>query len=615
MATIITVHGTFAHAGGTAEQPEGEPQGLQWWETGSAFDHDIRTNVEAANGQLDVVPFKWSGDNSELGRRAAGSKLLEQMRGLEARGEPYCVIGHSHGGSVISAALLEGGSRKLTLGNLKRWITVGTPFVKMEKERWLFSRLDLLRKVIFVASMMLFLMFLFYLVAEIFSRQKHMVLGDAAPGVLIFTGLMMSMPIVTSYFVLGYLDSRSMLTHRKVAVERARNAFGARWLSLAHRDDEAIQGLGFLPGAKLSFFDRSFAVSTLTLASVIALPLVYLWVITSPAAMVRIGDWVKEAFYSKRLPAEAAAEIKNIKGLNPSLGPRTDASGAPVARNATRRDYREKRQEIERRFPGAVAIAERESRFVDRFFEINNKPCAGGKLCGGGHDLRINSALLLHVVTDELASAFGTDELGNWRDRLLASLLLPAFLVPVLACLFALVLMLLIRTAAILFSRATSSMLNDLTNTEVKRAAFGNDTEGEIAVGAADRPSWLDQSKPRLPVAVGDLVTNYSNSIASNSLAKFRRAIGTLASVEPKHTADTAIMTYFTWKELVHSSYFDVAEFRKLVAQAISRTDGFRPSAAFQADPDFARTTEWLSTVEAPMPMAAPATSSRRRAA
>lgn len=615
MATIITVHGTFAHAGGTAEQPEGEPQGLQWWETGSAFDHDIRTNAEAANGQLDVVPFKWSGDNSELGRRAAGSKLLEQMRGLEARGEPYCVIGHSHGGSVISAALLEGGSRKLTLDNLKRWITVGTPFVKMEKERWLFSRLDLLRKVIFVASMMLFLMFLFYLVAEIFSRQKHMVLGDAAPGVLIFTGLMMSMPIVTSYFVLGYLDSRSMLTHRKVAVERARNAFGARWLSLAHRDDEAIQGLGFLPGAKLSFFDRSFAVSTLTLASVIALPLVYLWVITSPAAMVRIGDWVKEAFYSKRLPAEAAAEIKNIKGLNPSLGPRTDASGAPVARNATRRDYREKRQEIERRFPGAVAIAERETRFVDRFFEVNNKPCDGGKLCGGGHDLRINSALLLHVVTDELASAFGTDELGNWRDRLLASLLLPAFLVPVLACLFALVLMLLIRTAAILFSRATSSMLNDLTNTEVKRAAFGNDTEGEIAVGAADRPSWLDQSKPRLPVAVGDLVTNYSNSIASNSLAKFRRAIGTLASVEPKHTADTAIMTYFTWKELVHSSYFDVAEFRKLVAQAISRTDGFRPSAAFQADPDFARTTEWLSTVEAPMPMAAPATSSRRRAA
>ena len=615
MATIITVHGTFAHAGGTAEQPEGEPQGLQWWETGSAFDHDIRTNVEAANGQLDVVPFKWSGDNSELGRRAAGSKLLEQMRGLEARGEPYCVIGHSHGGSVISAALLEGGSRKLTLDNLKRWITVGTPFVKMEKERWLFSRLDLLRKVIFVASMMLFLMFLFYLVAEIFSRQKHMVLGDAAPGVLIFTGLMMSMPIVTSYFVLGYLDSRSMLTHRKVAVERARNAFGARWLSLAHRDDEAIQGLGFLPGAKLSFFDRSFAVSTLTLASVIALPLVYLWVITSPAAMVRIGDWVKEAFYSKRLPAEAAAEIKNIKGLNPSLGPRTDASGAPVARNATRRDYREKRQEIERRFPGAVAIAERETRFVDRFFEVNNKPCDGGKLCGGGHDLRINSALLLHVVTDELASAFGTDELGNWRDRLLASLLLPAFLVPVLACLFALVLMLLIRTAAILFSRATSSMLNDLTNTEVKRAAFGNDTEGEIAVGADDRPSWLDQSKPRLPVAVGDLVTNYSNSIASNSLAKFRRAIGTLASVEPKHTADTAIMTYFTWKELVHSSYFDVAEFRKLVAQAISRTDGFRPSAAFQADPDFARTTEWLSTVEAPMPMAAPATSARRRAA
>src|SRR6185312_8034940 len=90
-----------------------------------------------------------------------------------------------------------------------------------------------------------------------------------------------------------------------------------------------------------------------------------------------------------------------------------------------------------------------------------------------------------------------------------------------------------------------------------------------------------------------------SNGIASQSLAKFRRAIGQIASAEPKHTADTAISTYFTWKELVHSSYFDVPQFRKMVAQAVSRAEGFAPTARFRADPDFARTAQWLSEIEA----------------
>ncbi|MEZ5853807.1 MAG: hypothetical protein R3D67_03320 [Hyphomicrobiaceae bacterium] len=141
-------------------------------------------------------------------------------------------------------------------------------------------------------------------------------------------------------------------------------------------------------------------------------------------------------------------------------------------------------------------------------------------------------------------------------------------------------------------------MLNNLTNDEVKRAAFGNDTEGETAIGAIDRPVWIDRSPPRLPGALADLVTDYSNGVASHSLAKFRRTIGQLASAEPKHTADSAITTYFTWKELVHASYFDVPEFRKLVAQAISRAEGFEPSRAFKADPEFNRTAQWLAEID-----------------
>ncbi len=65
------------------------------------------------DGPLNVDHFKWSGDNSELGRRVAGRALLKRMRALEAKQEPYIVVGHSHGGSVLSASLLSSDMGKL----------------------------------------------------------------------------------------------------------------------------------------------------------------------------------------------------------------------------------------------------------------------------------------------------------------------------------------------------------------------------------------------------------------------------------------------------------------------------------------------------------------------
>ena len=105
MATIITVHGTFAHAN-APDAPAGSAADPQWWEIPSTFEHDLRELVDAREGQLEVKPFTWGGDNSEVERRLAGLRLSKELRELEARNEPYCVIGHSHGGSVVSTALL-----------------------------------------------------------------------------------------------------------------------------------------------------------------------------------------------------------------------------------------------------------------------------------------------------------------------------------------------------------------------------------------------------------------------------------------------------------------------------------------------------------------------------
>ncbi|MGE0769186.1 MAG: hypothetical protein AB7L90_22305 [Hyphomicrobiaceae bacterium] len=618
MATIITVHGTFAHAeAGTDGGTAASATDLQWWQPNSSFDHDMRELLDASpsegSGKLDVVPFEWDGHNSELSRRAAGKRLFGELKALEGTGEPYCLVAHSHGGSVVSWALLEGAARKQPLNGLKRWITVGAPFVAMQKERLLFQRLDLLRKVVFVASLMLLLMFLVYILAEAWAGGR-MLFGGRRSDILITTAVMMSLPIIFFYLVLRYWDGRTLLHYRRRLRRRAADTFAGRWLSLTHTDDEAVQGLAFLPGAQLSFFDKGFAVQAITTISIFALPLIYLTMLTTPSVMVGLGDWLKANIYDARMNEGAEADLKAVRQQFRDLRRQQDAGASHGQdRRAMWQKFRELREQLEAKYPNLPQI-ERAIRFRQRFFEAGGQPCEGGKLCGAGRDLRINSGLLLHLVTDELTSVInGEDAEARTRPGDIKNMLVSAVLVPVIFGALSLVLMLVIQALAKVISRAISVLLNNITNAEVKRAAFGNDTEGEIAIGAIDRPTWIDKSPMRLPSGIGDLVTAYSNGVANQSLAKFRRAIGQLASAEPKHTADTAITTYFTWKELVHGSYFDVPSFRKLIAQGISRTEGFAPSRSFQADPDYPVTGQWLAEIEGtpgttPAPADAPPT-------
>lgn len=608
MATVVTVHGTFAHSAGTADALNiGEQGEAQWWQQGSAFEADLKSMVEGTDGPLEMVPFTWSSLNSEVDRRNAGSALLKTLRVLDARGEPYCVVGHSHGGSVIASALIESVAARRPLNHLKRWITVGTPFVGMRKERFLFSRLTLTRKVLFVASLMLFMMFLFYVLGELFAngfrgRSERYYTG------LAFSALMMTLPIAVFYFIFRYFDGKELKGYSKGAVQRAQQYYGDKWLPLCHKDDEAVQGLRLLPKVKLNFFEKNFAASMLTKASIIALPLAYLFVVTSPTVMLAISNFLQTKVYDvQEFVEEDSAATKAREELF-TLGQRmrqmreqgeTNALNPTAAEEARRnadnlrQQLREKRRQIEQSLP-EFADVERAQRFKRRFLQRDGKPCEGGQLCGGGHDYALNSKLLYHVVTDELSSAVVDDTYLGGRGGGIVRLLVPIVLVPLVFALIALGVLAVIEYLAGIVSAYLSRGLNHLTLSEVKRSTFGNDTEGEIVVGADYGPSWLEPVTCLLPEEVSESISARSNAMASESIAKFRNAISTLAFAEGEDTKQGLISNYLSWKELVHTSYFDVPEFRKIIARAISQTEGFQPAYAFTLDGDYERVALWL---------------------
>ena len=609
MATLVTVHGTYGNVtAGDATQPTPAAD-LQWWQPGSAFAADIQNLVEGRGGDsagtpLAIMPFAWSGNNSEIERRAAGSQLLEQLDQLEARGEPYCVAGHSHGGSVIAAALVEAAGRGKPLDGLKGWITIGSPFVTLRRMPFLIARLGLTQRVMLVASMMLLFMFLFFVAGQVFGAKAPAAADTNTSAAAWFGGwrnvlaaVMMSVPTIIFTVAYEFIDHSRLFFYRKSTTERAERAFGAKWVSLCHANDEAVQGLRSLPRARIELFDPAFAAQRLALAAVFVLPIAYLIVISSPTIMVGIANFLKTRVYQVEKYTAVEQQFDALrKGYRQEADvARKQAAGAPVSRSTPEwTDIRRQREALKARFPDYVAI-ERALRFKREFLVEGGKPCARGELCGEGRSFAFNSRLLYHIVTDDLTSSLINDgtKFGIWSEAIRAAV--PMLLVPATFILIALAMMLVIGAIARAASALLARILNRLTLAEIKREIFGNDTTGEIAVGAEPRPAWLPAGVPFLPDDLANPITDYANRATAASLAKFRNALSTLALTDGRPRDAGIVSSYLTWKELIHTTYFELPQFRKTFAKALAEADGFQPTRAFASDPDFPRAAEWLA--------------------
>jgi hypothetical protein len=167
-----------------------------------------------------------------------------------------------------------------------------------------------------------------------------------------------------------------------------------------------------------------------------------------------------------------------------------------------------------------------------------------------------------------------------------------------IACTFCILIVLITDAVAKRLSRISALAFDNITWHQLRQSAFGNDIVGEVGIGASGKAPWSTNEPRFLPAALSDELSAFSDRAAGQSVAKFRRAVQSLAFSEEAENKSNLLAEYLSWNELIHTAYFRIPRFRKLLCYAIARSPGFRPSDQFKHDVDYALVAMWYEQIQ-----------------
>ena len=316
---VVLVHGTFASSE--------EDKGQDWWQIGSDFYRELTAKLRPyiPLSKNDKV-FHWSGENSERARSRAAAKLLQFVEPLEREGKDYHLVGHSHGGSVIWAALRLATVRREELKHLRSWSTVGTPFMH-HRSRSPWSPTNMLYMLLGAALLFPVARTLLFVAKLAFGEIKHGVViagndrvspllavlrapfikglelfgvpivevdqgirvGNFMPGsgvslasylfgsvegwlILCSIGVFAYLTILLSSYCVGPVCEVFRIAREKKLEQRTFQQYGQRWLGLWSPDDEAINGLRKTLELSVSFVGTLVPRERIFVSDLISLP-------------------------------------------------------------------------------------------------------------------------------------------------------------------------------------------------------------------------------------------------------------------------------------------------------------------------------------------------------
>ncbi|MGO4682897.1 phospholipase effector Tle1 domain-containing protein [Hyphomicrobium sp. 2TAF46] len=140
----------------------------------------------------------------------------------------------------------------------------------------------------------------------------------------------------------------------------------------------------------------------------------------------------------------------------------------------------------------------------------------------------------------------------------------------------------------------------------VRQETWGNDRRGESVRSVSPTPPLFSPRYVPLPDAVASKIARYSEMHATETLRKARELLGMTATATAVGDVGRDLSQQLSWRELIHTSYFEIDEFIALLAAALRRNGLSAAKAAKIAEAisdDMAE--EWLrdiSAVPGPLP-------------
>jgi hypothetical protein len=570
MATIITVHGTFS---------TGPESGEQWWQKGSQFESGLRRLVEGEDGTLVFLPHVWDGLNSETSRRVAGKSLFGRLSALEKEGQRYCLIGHSHGGSVIVSSLFQSAYRRRSLSGLSRWITIGTPFIGFEPKIFLFSRVGVISKAVYLTAMTLGILMIYSLWVAIFGESDvsldHWL--EAIANTIV--------PLVLC-----------LLVHSLMSWNVDRH--------LASCGSFLISNRATRPSVWFGLLSRLFYLALPTVAT--------FWIIfdTGNTPEHVLSHLIPEVFILVAAVLIAFLGFGRLRGWLMRLVSRGDRARSIQLFSSwlSLRHSADEAIEGLRRLPRisipifARSLAVAPLTFVSAMavpMLLVAAIASPGFMTWIAYSVGMAEADEIpakNIVLENLKIFFQMPAalILGYPLYSPSGAIVQLILAPALYLICAVVFIAIVRYLASIASRLLSALFDRIAWDQIRASAYGSDTIAEDAKLAADAPPSIGPQPP-LPQDLAEEISMVADVAAVASISKLRGSLNRLVFAEENQKRADLVSQYLTGNELIHTAYFKVPLFNKLVAYAISRSEGFRPTAAFLADPDYNRATVWYA--------------------
>lgn len=132
----------------------------------------------------------------------------------------------------------------------------------------------------------------------------------------------------------------------------------------------------------------------------------------------------------------------------------------------------------------------------------------------------------------------------------------------------------------------------------VRQETWGNDRRGESVRSVSATPPLFTPRYVPLPEAVASKIAKYSERHAAETLSKARELLGMTATATNIGDIGRDLSQQLSWKELIHTSYFEIEEFVALLAAALRQAGLSAAKAAHVASAlggDL--TQEWLKDI------------------